>query len=242
MKKTILLVLLQTTTALFSVLSAQTQFTGWLASFNTFKAGKKISIHADMQFRSTDEIKQLQTLLIRPGLNVHLNKYITVTSGYAFISNKRAINNVTGYTPEHRIWEQLLINHKLKNIAVSHRFRIEQRFIGKSIVSNDQLKTDGSLYANRFRYFIRNILPLKKEPVFQKGVFAALQNEVFLNFGDNSNVNNESFDQNRLYIAAGYRLSTVFDLEAGYMNQYINGREKSITNNHVIQIAGYLRL
>lgn len=144
--------------------------------------------------------------------------------------------------PEHRIWEQFLINHKLKNIFVGHRFRLEQRFIAKSIVADDELEKDGSAYANRFRYFIRAILPFKMQPVFKKGLFAALQNEVFLNFGNAATVNNETFDQNRLYRAVGYRLNTHFDLETGYPNQYVNGRNKSFANNHVVQLAGYLRL
>lgn len=242
MKKSIALAIITLLTTLFSVAYGQSQFTGWLASFNTFKVGKKISIHADMQWRSTDEIKQTQTVLLRSGLNYQLNKKIIITAGYAFISNKRVVNNVAGFAPEHRAWEQLIYNHKLKNIFTSHRFRIEQRFIGKSIVLNNELKKDGSVYANRFRYFIRNILPLTSETSFQKGVFAALQNEVFVNFGNTSNVNGKFFDQNRLYLAMGYRLSTKADLEVGYMNQYINGKGTAFTNNHIVQLATYLRL
>jgi hypothetical protein len=242
MKKLFLLLFLQITASVFFLINAQSTFSGWLASFNTFKTGKKTSIHTDIQLRSTDEMKQVQTLLIRPGFNVHLNKYLTVTAGYAFISNKRIAGNTSGFMPEHRIWEQLLVNHKLKNIFVSHRFRLEQRFIAKSIVVDDELEQDGSAYANRFRYFIRTVLPLKKQPVFKKGLFAALQNEVFLNFGNVATVNGETFDQNRLYMAVGYRLNARFDLETGYLNQYVNGRNKSFTNNHVVQLAGYLRL
>ena len=242
MKKSIALAIITLLTILFSVAYGQSQFTGWLASFNTFKTGKKTSIHADIQLRSSDEIKQIQTVLLRTGLNYHLNKKIIITAGYAFISNKRVVNNVEGFSPEHRAWEQLLYNHKLKKIFTSHRFRIEQRFIGKSIVLNNELKNDGSVYANRFRYFIRNILPLENETSFQKGVFAALQNEVFVNFGNTSNVNGKFFDQNRLYLALGYRLSTKADLEVGYMNQYINGRGTAFTNNHIVQLATYLRL
>jgi hypothetical protein len=241
MKKLLLLLFLQITASVFFV-SAQTTFTGWLASFNTFKTGKKTSIHTDIQLRSTDDIKQVQTLLIRPGLNVHLNKYLTVTAGYAFITNKRVAGTASGFMPEHRIWEQLLINHKLKTVFLNHRFRLEQRFIAKSIVVNDELEKDGSAYANRFRYFIRSVVPFTKQPVFKKGLFAALQNEVFLNFGNKATVNNETFDQNRLYMAIGYRLNARFDLETGYLNQYVNGRNKSFTNNHVAQLAGYLRL
>ncbi len=242
MKKLIALAIITLLTTLFSVAYGQSQFTGWLASFNTFKVGKKTSIHADLQWRSTDEIKQTQTVLLRSGLNYHLNKKIIITAGYAFISNKRVVSTVEGFAPEHRTWEQFIYNHKLKNIFTSHRFRIEQRFIGKSIVLNNELKNDGSVYANRFRYFIRNILPLNSETSFQKGVFAALQNEVFVNFGNTSNVNGKFFDQNRLYLAMGYRLSTKADLEVGYMNQYINGKGTAFTNNHIVQLATYLRL
>ncbi len=75
----------------------------WLACvIQYFQDRKKTSIHADVQLRSTDEIKQVQTFLIRSGLNIHLNKKTTVTAGYAFISNKRMVSNVSGYTPERR--------------------------------------------------------------------------------------------------------------------------------------------
>jgi len=167
---------------------------------------------------------------------------MVVTAGYAFIHNYRKLGNAEGYLPEHRTWEQFLYNHAVKRLLVTHRLRVEQRFISKAIVENNELKADGNMYANRFRYFIRNILPFKKTPVFTKGVFAALQNEVFFNFGDKSAVNGKTFDQNRLYIATGYRFHKSFDLEAGYMNQYISGRANASTNNHTIQLAGYLRL
>ena len=242
MKKGFTLILSFLLSSLFFMAKAQSQFTGWTAIFNTFKTGKKTSIHADVQLRSTDEIKQVQTLLLRTGLNIHLSKKIIVTAGYAFIRNKRIINNVSGYAPEHRIWEQLIYNHKLKNIFIAHRFRIEQRFLSKSIVVNNTLINDGTLYANRFRYFIRNILPFKKEASFKKGMFGALQNEVFVNIGNTSNVNGAFFDQNRFYLALGYRMSAKADLEIGYMNQYVNGRGSQFINIHIIQLAGYLRL
>ena len=242
MKKILLTLFLFTAGSCLITAVAQSQFSGWMASFNTFKAGKKTSIHADVQWRSSDALKHTQTLLLRTGLNIHLTKQFTVTGGYAFIQNRRVMNTISGFAPEHRIWEQLLYNHKLKNIFISHRLRLEQRFISKSITVNNELKNDGSVYANRLRYFFRNVIPFQLQPTFTKGVFAALQNEVFVNIGNTANVNGKFFDQNRLYLAMGYRLCTSFDLEAGYLNQYISGRNSAFTNNHVLQVAGYLRL
>src|SRR6187402_2831296 len=137
MKKAVVTLFVFIISSFFLFSNAQSQFSGWLASFNTFKISKKTSIHADVQLRSTDEIKQIQTVLFRTGLNYHVNKKLILTAGYAYIKNKRIFTNVTAYAPEHRIWEQLLYNHKLKNIFVAHRFRIEQRFMGKSVVINN---------------------------------------------------------------------------------------------------------
>lgn len=220
---------------------AQTQFSGWLATFNTVKVGKKTSIHSDFQWRSGDDIKFTQTLLLRAGLNYHLTKKSTLTAGYAFIHNYRSMGAVDGYVPEHRIWEQFIYSHKLCRVNISHRFRLEQRFLSRTVVDNNELINDGTAYANRFRYFIRNILPLNNQPIFYKGAFIALQNEVFFNLGNKANVNGKTFDQNRFYGAVGYRFSKQFDLEAGYMNQYINGRTNDV-NNHIVQIAAYIRL
>ncbi|MBC7936173.1 MAG: DUF2490 domain-containing protein [Rhizobacter sp.] len=222
-------------------LSAQKQFSGWLATFNTFKTGKKTSIHSDIQWRSADDLQYTQSLILRTGLNYHLNKKTTITGGYAFIHNYRNTGGVDGYVPEHRIWEQFLYHHKWNKVNISHRFRLEQRFIGKTVVDNNRLKNDGSLYANRFRYFIRNVWPLNHQPTFTRGMFAALQNELFFNFGNKRNVNGKTFDQNRLYTAVGHRFNKSFDIEAGYMNQYVNGRTVDV-NNHIVQIAGYIRL
>jgi len=49
------------------------------------------------------------------------------------------------------------------------------------------------------------------------------------------------FDQNRIYFAVGYRFSSKFDAEAGYMNQYTNGMVTDVSNN-IIQVAFYTRL
>ena len=220
---------------------AQTQFTGWLASFNTFSNEGKTSIHLDVQLRSTDEFRYVQTFLARTGVNVKLKNNITGTAGYAYISNRRTVNTITGYSPEHRIWEQLLVSHPFLHSTLAHRFRLEQRFIATPSVQSGELKADGNVFANRFRYFFRTVLPLARQKPFKKGWFGALQNEVFLNFGDKSHVNGKTFDQNRAYGAIGYRLSPVVDLETGYLNQYVTGRS-GFVNNHVVQFAVYTKL
>lgn len=235
-----LLFVLSATTSLFS----QVENKAWLASFNTFKLknSKKLSIHFDAQWRSTDQVKGMQTLLLRAGLNHKTTDHLTLTGGYAFISNRRTVSTVTGFTPEHRIWQQAIVSHKLKKISIAHRFRTEQRFIGQSRVSGNELVTEGSRFAGRFRYFIRNVLPVSAKENFDKGLFAALQNELFLNVINQDAANGKTFDQNRLYLALGYKFNSSFSIDGGYLNHYVNGRNNSFGNNHIAQLAFYTQL
>lgn len=221
---------------------SQTTFNGWLAANNMFRLNEKFSIHLDVQARSTDQLEHLNTFIFRPGLNWHFRKNMIATAGYGYIHGRRVNSGVSGYAPEHRIWQQLIINHNAGFIPIQHRLRLEQRFISKTSVENGDLKVNGNRFANRIRYFNRAIIPFNGSKPFVKGIFGALQNEVFLNIGDKSAVNGKFFDQNRLYLAIGYRLSAKFDLETGYMNQYVSGSNDNLSRSHILQIATYLRL
>ena len=238
LKQTLLLCLFS---FLFLSVGAQVQFSGWLASFNTFKLSDRFSLHFDAQLRSTDNWEQVGAILLRPGLNYHLNKSWVFTGGYMANIARRNMNGVSSLLAEHRLWQQAIFNHKINKVAVAHRLRFEERFIPRAKVDGDDLQADGFDQAFRLRYFIRNIFPLTAGKSFTEGPFLALQNELFLNTGDKSAVNGKAFDQNRLYGAIGYRLKNKIDLEAGYLNQYSNTRT-SFVNNHIIQLAFYKRL
>ena len=221
--------------------NAQAQFSGWLASFNTIGLNKRFSVHFDAQLRSTDQWQQVGTILLRPGLNFHANKWLTLTAGYALAEGRRTAGAVSSLLPEHRVWQQVMLSHKIQRISLTHRFRFEERFLPQAKMVNDHLETDGHEPAYRFRYFVRSLFPLAGGSGFTKGLYAALQNEVFLNTGDKAAVNGKAFDQNRLYGGIGYRFGGKIDIEAGYLNQYTSTRT-SFINNHVAQLAVYKRL
>ncbi len=215
---------------------------GWLLLYNTYKVSSSLTFYFDGQLRRSDQLKNVQTIILRPGIQYNFSKTINATLGYAFVENRRTIGSVSGFAPEHRIWEQVQVVHPVSFTMLLHRFRLEQRFISTSVIVNNELQTNGNTYANRFRYFFRDVIPFNGKKKFSKGVFAVLQNEIFINIGDKSVVNEKYFDQNRAYAALGFRFSPKFDLEAGYLNQYVSGRSKSFTNNHNIQVASYIRL
>ncbi|MES2829195.1 MAG: DUF2490 domain-containing protein [Bacteroidota bacterium] len=212
--------------------SAQTvhQNSGWLFLMNATKINEKWSLHFDAQLRSANDWDHLRNLLIRPGITYSFNKNNDLTVGYLFTQT---------YTPgaetitENRAWEQYIHKHKISTVNVSHRLRLEQRFVEKIAADN--------AFSQRFRYFVRCLIPLKKDAgTFESGFFTALQNEVFLNVQNKGKVNGSFFDQNRAYAAGGYRFSKKIDVELGYMNQAIKGAVTN-TNNNVIQAAVYTR-
>jgi len=244
--------------------SAQTQFTGWLATFQNYKLTEKTGLYFDGQLRSTGQLQQVHSLLLRPGVNFYFNPAFTGTVGYAYIHQQRTAGGITGYIPEHRIWEQLVYTHKVKlphaahSATLAHRLRLEQRYLPKFHAEGNSLVHSGHAHAGRLRYFARGILPLSsphligiaplpgdapaKPSAFTQGFFASVQNEIFANISGSSAVNGKFFDQNRAYVSLGYRWSRQFDLELGYMNQYISGTGSNSTNNHILQMATYLRL
>lgn len=214
-------------------LTAQTtnQQSGWAALFYSQKFSDKIGMHFDFQVRSADDFEYLRNTLIRPGVTWFIDENKNATLGYALIINHQA-GNAGGDLFESRIWEQFIYNQKIRKLSIAHRFRLEQRFIETSTED---------VFSNRIRYFVRSVIPLKKqEDKFTFGLFAALQNEVFLNLQNKDKLNGHTFDQNRAYGALGYRINPKIDLEAGYLNQTSKGRVNN-TTNHVVQFAVYTR-
>jgi hypothetical protein len=210
------------------------QNAGWLFLMNTTKFNDQWGMHFDVQVRSQDDWNGVRNVLIRPGLTYYINKNSDITLGYLFTPTFVQTDGLANNTIiENRIWEQYIYKHKLGAINVSHRFRLEQRFIDRDAAEN--------LFSQRARYFVRFMAPLRQgNDTFDRGLFGALQNEVFLHVQNKDQLNGSTFDQNRAYVAAGYRFSPKIDLEAGYMNQSIKGRNNNNQNHH-IQLALYTR-
>lgn len=218
---------------------------GWFMSVNTIKLSpaSKWSLHAELQVRSTNKWEHVNNILLRGGINYNVKKNQIATVGVAYVPSRNVIADDASLLAEHRFWQQYIINQPVKKTVIQHRFRLEERFVAKGKLENGDVKTDERRYSTRLRYFIRAVIPFSKQQPFTKGMFLGLQEEVFANITDKQNVNGRFFDQNRGYLALGYRVSKKLDVEVGYMNQYVQ-RAKGQTNimNHIAQLAVYTRL
>lgn len=219
---------------LIAISQNSSQQSAWGAWIHSQKFSNKIGLHFDAQFRSADDLEYVRNILIRPGFTYYFDENHNATLGYAYILTNQRLDGVANSSlSEHRIWQQFILNYRIGKVPLSHRFRLEQRFIEQNT---------GEVFSQRIRYFLRSVIPLQKQEsaAFAKGPFVALQNEVFLNIQNNNKLNTHVFDQNRAYLAAGYRLSPAIDLEAGYLNQHIKGIN-NYTTNHLLQLALYTR-
>jgi len=178
----------------------------WFFLSHTQNISKKFDILADVQLRSTAHMSNLSALLLRAALNYKFNKEQSVALGYAHKGDWEMEDGSRRYMPEHRIYQQYLHQIKLERMEIMIRGRWEQRFV----------KTESYRFSQRARLLLSAQIPLFANEEFSRGIYANLQDEVFLNVQNKENVNGRFLDQNRPYASAGYRFSKHIDLEFGY--------------------------
>lgn len=219
---------------------------GWYNYFGTFRLNNKFGLHTEYQFRRNDVITEWQQSLLRVGVNYQLNPKIQFRVGYAWIETfpygEIPINGMGKDFTEHRLFQMATITDKVGIVDLSHRFMLEQRWVGRYSTAN-LTNEDEYPFLNRFRYMVRLQVPLKGKEIKDKTPYIAIYDEIFIGFG--KNVNENIFDQNRIGVLLGYRLNQNVRLEAGYLNQIlqlgreVNGRNVFQHNNGIIINANF---
>ncbi|RXM50512.1 MULTISPECIES: DUF2490 domain-containing protein [unclassified Chryseobacterium] len=188
----------------------------WYMYFGNNKISKKLNWHNEVQYRNFDAIGDLEQLLIRTGIGYDLTENNNnVLLGYGFILSQPYVNGEKKENIEHRIFQQYITKQKFGRFNLQHRYRLEERF----------LEDD---FRMRFRYMLGLNIPITQKEMLPKTLYASVYNEVFLHF------NSPVFDRNRVYGALGYVINKNMRIEAGYMNQIQENR-----NRGQIQIGFY---
>jgi hypothetical protein len=208
---------------------------GWLNNFITLKVSKKWSGHLEYQWRREKFVTHWQQSLFRTGINYQLNTKLSIRLGYAWIETfpygDVPLQAAGKRFPEHRIYQMATITDNINRVEVSHRFMLEQRWIGR-YTNVAFSKPDDFLFLSRLRYLYRMQKPLGKKTIMDKTAYAAIYDEIFIGFG--KNVNENVFDQNRLAILLGYRFNKELRIEGGFFQQILQlGRE--VNNSNVFQ-------
>ena len=211
MKRIILLLTLLFTITSFAQEIGDDQLGSWYMYFGTNKISDKFSIHTEGQLRYFEQANNFNQLLLRTGINYHLNPDAIATFGYGFISTDPTFEDFRlvggdgqvedSKISEHRIFEQLILKNTVGQFKFEHRYRLEQRFITDK-------DFDISETQHRARYRLQITLPLTD--VF----FLNFYDEIFLNLQD------RVYGQNRLYAALGINVTENLSVQAGYLKNH----------------------
>lgn len=215
---------------------------GWYGYFGDHKISTKWGIHTEYQWRRENFINYWQQSLARAGVNYKLTDKVLLTTGYAFIdtftygnpSIARRNNQGEEQTfPEHRIYQDVLLNNDMNGFEINHRLRLEQRWLGIFYDANNDRIAGKWRYLNRFRYRFRIAHALKGKTIDAKEVYLHAYDELLIGFG--KNVGTNVFDQNRINIGLGYKINPSSKIEVGYISQIVQQSRLNADKNPVFE-------
>jgi len=238
MKKLILLSIVFCVTHSFSQKEISPQNHAWVMYFGNHKISEHWGIHTEYQWRRADVFNDWQQSLLRLGVDYYSKQNAQYTLGYGWIKSFQYGDQPIGHNlNEHRIWEQFIIKNKVGRIDLSHRYRLEQRFIENWVKdANSVYAQDGFVFRQRVRYRFMATVPLSRKEMKDNTLFLAVYDEPFLGFG--KGIGKNILDQNRLYGAIGWRFNKDFYVQLGYLNQYVVKTDGiKAERNHTLQIG-----
>ena len=198
----------------------------WLGAFNQTRFSQRWGLWLDVHYRSTGNfVDRPFQFLFRPAVTYFIKDNLRANFGYALVQHYPA-KGFSTTRAEHRPWQQIWWNQKYPGASMLQWIRLEQRF-NEKIVADE--KQDGYNYNFRVRYNLAFLLPLTGKEIKTGTPFAAIMNEVFLNFG--SNITFNTFDQNRLFGGVGYQFNPHLSAHLGYLNVY---QQESSGNSYMM--------
>jgi len=160
----------------------------WVGYYNSVILNPNWTVISDWQFRTKDWVEHNSQALGRIGVNYKLNDKYSISVGLAHF---RFYLNDEVTRGEWRPWQELAVNDNFKQLKISQRFRVEERFNQRT----DKNHLVNSYSFNwRFRYKLDLQYPIAKIGE-SKRIYLTLGNEILINAGKEIVYN--YFDQNR---------------------------------------------
>ena len=183
----------------------------WFTYFGNQKINDKWNWHNEVQYRNYNFIGDLEQIILRTGIGYNLSdKNNNVLLGYGFIHSEPYISGTSDKKniTEHRIYQQFLTKQSFNRVNITHRYRIEERFIDAD-------------FKLRFRYFLSLNIPINKKEMIKSAIYFSAYNEIFINS------HSSFFDRNRLYGALGFCISKDLKIEVGAMSQIFETKNRT---------------
>jgi hypothetical protein len=197
----------------------------WLSYFGDQPFTNTLALHLEGSYRHTFPFDRPEQYMLRSGLTVDYGHGLsslfayTYQVSYPFEEGTASPASPSGKQPEHRILEQLQFQHRFirvgeKRVTLTHRFRVEQRWLGTA--TEGASVTDWK-FAERARYRLTAKIPLKTTSWPIVPDYISVFNEVYTGFGPHSG--KSPFYANVDYGAFGWNLGSMFAFELGYQHR-----------------------
>lgn len=199
-KRLSLLVLLIWQCSVFAQGFDENRSGSWLEFAGTNKIHEDWSIPIVGILKHKDVLETYDFSFLRTGISYQLAPSLICTGGVAILnSNAYTHDQDVVVTSQFWIYEEVTLKSTVEPYQLSHRWRLENRWITKE---------QGTTFNNRFRYRLQY-----SQPIYGK-TFIKTSNEIFLN------LKGHIFNQNRFYLGIGQELSPSFKVEIGYLKNH----------------------
>ena len=208
MKRVILFISLLFALSASSQNTNENDWDSWIMLYGTHKISNSFNLITEIRLHDYGVFKVLDNRFIRTGLSYQIVTGVSITAGYIH-QYSETIDNTS--ISENRSYEEITFKNKIKKLSLSHRYRLENRWI------NRNGNTD---FSNRMRYRL-----MISHPLFDK-FYVKFFDEIFINF------QKPLFNQNRLHLGLGYVFDPKLKLELGYLKNHF-----SSTNFDILRIG-----
>lgn len=215
------------------------QLNGWFVFNTEVQLAPRWFVDGDFSLRRSGPVDEMAQILPRVSLRFQAAPPIRFSWGYAFVETwPYGKLPVALRAPEHRMWEQVQLAQTVNRVGITHRYRLEQRWLGHVVEENGDTRVADWVRTNRVRYRALATIPLQGRTLDDGEFYATAGDEVFINWG--ANIQRNVLDQNRLQASLGRRFSKAFRLELGYLEQLLQKPDgRRLERNHTLVLSVY---
>ena len=170
----------------------------------------------------------------RLGGTYYNNKQNKFTVGYGYTDFFPGDNHQYISIPEHFVWQQYQWFHYFKKSKLMQWVRLEEKYINDVIDNYSSANTYTLTYKARYNIFYQ--ISLNKKGMIAKSLSLAMGDEFYLYYGPH--IQNQVFDQNRIFLGFSYLVNAHDNLQFGVMNilqEDVSG--KQFKDNNVLKVS-----
>ncbi len=192
----------------------------WLNYFGDQPFTHRLSVHLEGSYRRTLGLQEFEQYLFRPGLTIVESPHWQSLVAYSYFLSAPTDGGtfgpppIVGSSPEHRILEQQIYLQRLagkgdRTTKLTHRFRLEQRWLGTETEDRGVVNWN---FSERARYRATFQKPLGRGSTPRH--YLAAFNEIYTSFGPHGG--KSPFYSDVVYAALGTNTGRFFSGEVGY--------------------------